>query len=44
MSFVEVTQRRMFAFPAGRAAPQEQLGRGSEWKGGGDRASTDYYN
>lgn len=33
MSIVEVTQQRMFAFPAGQAARRGQLSRRSEWKG-----------
>lgn len=32
MSIVEGTQQRMFAFPAGPAAPQGQLSGISEWK------------
>ena len=39
MSIVEGTQQRMFAFPAGPAAPQEQLSGRSEWKGQRDRES-----
>lgn len=37
MSIVEGTQQRMFAFPAGPAAPQGQLSGRSEWKGQRDR-------
>lgn len=33
MSIVEGTQQRMFAFPAGPAAPQGQLSGRSEWTG-----------
>ena len=33
MSIVEGTQQRMFAFPAGPAAPRGQLSGRSEWKG-----------
>lgn len=36
MSIVEGTQQRMFAFPAGQAAPQGQHSEGSEWSGQGD--------
>lgn len=33
MSIVEGTQQRMFAFPAGPAAPQEQLSRSGRGRG-----------